>query len=95
MERMKEDTEADSDSLNVGFSNYNIGDTTISTGNNWVKFDFILRYKNIWFGWVRGFTYVFFTIYSANQFMKLLRGFSLSDGSLKSSNNDSRNSKNK
>lgn len=87
-ERLQDDTSANSDSLDVNFSGYKIGDTTISSGRNWVNFDFILKYKNTWFTWVRGFTYVFFVIYNANQFMKLLRGFSLSDGSAKSSSNE-------
>ena len=79
--------------MDVNFSGYKIGDTTISSGSNWVNFDFILKYKDTWFTWVCGFTYVFFVIYNANQFMKLLRGFSLSDGMYNSSSNESKNNK--
>lgn len=84
-ENLKDITEGEKAGLDVNFSGYKIGNTTISTGSNWVDFDFILKYKKTWFAWVRGFTYVFFIVYNINQFLKLLRGFNLADGSAKSS----------
>lgn len=87
-ERLKDETQANENGLNINFNNYNIGNKKIATGSNWVRFDLILKYRNTWFAWIRGFTYVFFVIYNANQFMKLLRGFSLSDGMTNSSGND-------
>ena len=85
-ENLEDITDGETAGLDVNFSGYKIGDTTVSTGSNWVDFDFILKYKNTWFAWVRGFTYVFFVVYNINQFLKLLRGFSIADGSSKSSN---------
>lgn len=58
--------------LNVNFGDYKVGNSTISTGDNWVKFDFILKYKQTWFQWCRGFTYIFFIIYNIHQFIKLI-----------------------
>lgn len=57
----------------------------ISTNDNWIKFDMILKYKQTWFQWCRGFTYIFFIIYNLNQLVKFLRGFSVADGSAMSS----------
>ena len=79
--------------LNVGFSGYKVGNKTIDTGNKWINFDFILKYKNTWFAWVRGFTYIFFVVYNINQFLKLLRGFSIADGSAKSSTSETKGAK--
>lgn len=45
----------------------------------------IFKYKQTWFQWCRGFTYIFFIIYNLNQLIKFLRGFSVSDGSALSS----------
>lgn len=70
-----------SSDLNVGFGNYRLGDTdvTVSTSDNWVNFDFVLKYKEIWFKWCRAITWLFFIIYNLNQILKLFRGFSISD----------------
>lgn len=73
--------------LDVNFSGYKIGNKTISTGNNWIKFDFILRHKNTWFAWCRGFTYIFFIIYNINQFIKFLGRLGVVDGGHIQTNN--------
>ena len=78
----------DTAGLDVNIKNYKIGNYSLSTPKKWVNFDFVLKHKNTWFAWVRGFTYVFFVIYNINQFLKLLRGFTISDGSSKSSSNE-------
>lgn len=71
-ENLKDVTEGDPSGLNVNFNNYQIGNQKISTGENWVKFDIVLKYKQTWFQWCRGFTYIFFIIYNINQFIKLI-----------------------
>lgn len=54
------------------FGGYKIGDKIISTGSNWINFNFILKHKQTWFQWCRGFSYIFFIIYNINQFIKLI-----------------------
>lgn len=84
-ENVKDISEDDIVGLDVNFSNYKIGNIKISTSSNWLKFDLILKYKQTWFQWCRGFTYIFFIIYNLNQLIKFLRGFSVADGSVLSS----------
>lgn len=81
------DVEGSSSGLNVNFSGYKIGDKTIETGNNWVRFDFVLKHKDTWFAWCRGFTYIFFIIYNINQFLKFLGRLGVVEGSNLSVNN--------
>lgn len=92
-ENVKDVSEGDLAGLDVNFSGYKIGNETISTENNWIKFDMILKYKQTWFQWCRGFTYIFFIIYNLNQLIKFLRGFSVADGSALSSSLSNSNKK--
>lgn len=87
-ENLEDIKEGNPAGLEVNIQNYKIGDKYLSTPKKWINFDFVLQHKNTWFAWVRGFTYVFFVIYNINQFLKLLRGFNISDGSAKSSSNE-------
>lgn len=84
-ENVKDVSQGDPAGLNINFNNYKIGNKEIATGKNWIKFDMILKYKQTWFQWCRGFTYIFFIIYNLNQLIKFLRGFSVADGSAISS----------
>lgn len=84
-ENIQDISEGELAGLNVNFNGYKIGNTEIKTENNWIKFDMILKYKQTWFQWCRGFTYIFFIIYNLNQLIKFLRGFSVADGSALSS----------
>lgn len=86
-ENMKDIAEGEPEGLNVEFENYKIGDTTISTGSHWIDFNFVLKYKQKWFAWCRGFTWVFFIIYNINQVIKLLSNRSLLDGANLNNNN--------
>lgn len=87
-ENIKDVGEGNKAGLNVNFNGYQVGDKKISTGNNWIKFDFILKYKNTWFQWCRGFTYIFFIIYNINQFIKLInKGSGIANGGKSSESN--------
>lgn len=80
-ENLQDVSEGDESGINVNFNNYQIGDEKISTGDNWVKFDFILKHKQTWFQWCRGFTYIFFIIYNINQFIKFInKGAGIANG---------------
>ena len=71
-ENIQDVSEGNPAGLDVNFSGYKIGDKTISTGSNWIKFDLLLKFKETWFQWCRGFTYIFFIIYNIHQFIKLI-----------------------
>lgn len=68
------------ESLSIDIEGYKIGDLTISQ-SDFIDFGGITKYKDTWFGWCRGITYIFMVIYNINQVLKLLRGFSVTDGS--------------
>lgn len=82
-ENLKEISVADTAGLDVNFSDYKVGDTdlSVSTPKMWIPFNFILKYQNIWFTWVRVFCWIFSLIYTINQIIKLLKGSVASDGS--------------
>lgn len=65
--------------LSIDLNNYQVGDLNISQ-NKFINFEGVTKYRDIWFGWCRGFTYIFMVIYNVNQIIKLLRGFSATDG---------------
>lgn len=63
----------------VDFKGYQIGNLNISQ-EKFINFSFITKYKDTWYGWVRGVTFVFLVIYNLNQLLKLIRGINLADG---------------
>lgn len=71
--------EIDESGENISIS---LSDYSISTGinvslNNFIDFSIFDEYKNVYFSWIRGFTFVFLIIYNINQVYKLIRGHSL------------------
>lgn len=80
---IKDIAEGERAGLNVEISDYKIGDTTISTGSHWIDFDFVLKHKQKWFSWCRGFTWIFFVIYNINQVIKLFSNRTVIDGANK------------
>ena len=67
------------ENFSIDIEGYKIGDLTISQ-SNFIDFGGVTKYKDMWFGWCRGITYIFMVIYNINQVLKLLRGFSVTDG---------------
>lgn len=90
-----QDVDSSTSGLDVNFSGYKIGNKKISTGSNWVRFDFVLKHKDTWFAWCRGFTYIFFIIYNINQFLKFLGRLGVVEGSNMSTNNNTGKGENK
>lgn len=84
LRNLQEITEGDIAGLDVNFSNYSVGDTGvyISTPDKWVPFEFVLNFRSKWFTWVRVFCWIFSSIYTINQVIKVFRGSIASDGAI-------------
>ena len=88
-----QNVDSNSSGLNVNFKGYKVGNKNFSSGSNWVKFDFVLKHKDTWFAWCRGFTYIFFLIYNINQFLKFLGRLGVVEGNNMSINSNSQSGK--
>ena len=62
--------------LSIDLDNYIIGSNTLSI-NKFIDFSIFDKYKSTYFGFVRGFTYIFLVLYVINNFYKLIRGTSI------------------
>ena len=62
--------------LSIDLDNYVVGSNTLSI-NKFIDFSIFDKYKSTYFGFVRGFTYIFLVLYVINNFYKLIRGTSL------------------
>ena len=65
--------------LSVDLPEYKISNDLTIKQEKFIDFNIIKEFKTTWYGWVRGFTFIFIIIYNINQIMKFLRGFSVSD----------------
>lgn len=66
--------------LSIDLSEYKISDNLTINQKKFIDFSNITKYKNVWYGWVRGFTFIFMIIYNINQITKFLRGINVADG---------------
>lgn len=66
--------------LSIDLPEYKVSDNLIIKQHKFIDFAKVTKYKNTWYGWVRGFTFIFMIIYNINQIMKFLRGFNVADG---------------
>lgn len=67
----------------ISINNYSVGSLQVNVPS-FLDFSFITKYRATWYAWVRGFTFIFLIIYHINQLTKFLRGFSITEGSVKS-----------
>lgn len=66
--------------LSIDLPEYKIADNLTIQQQKFIDFSKVTKYKDTWYGWVRGFTFIFMIIYNINQIMKFLRGFNVADG---------------
>lgn len=66
--------------LSIDLPEYQISDSLTIKQHKFIDFGKVTKYKQTWYGWVRGFTFIFMIIYNINQIMKFLRGFNVADG---------------
>ena len=64
------------ESISIDMSNYQVGDNTLSV-NNFIDFSVFDTYKPVYYGFIRGFTFIFLVIYVINHLYKIIRGESL------------------
>lgn len=66
--------------LSIDLPKYQITENLEVEQNKFIDFGRITKYKETWFAWVRGFTFIFMIIYNLNQITKFLRGINVADG---------------
>lgn len=71
----------------ISIKNYKVGTLNINVPS-FIDFSFITKYRSTWYSWVRGFVFIFLIIYHVNQINKFLRGFSITEGSIKNAGGD-------
>lgn len=71
----------------ISIKNYKVGSLNINVPS-FIDFSFITKYRSTWYSWVRGFVFIFLIIYHVNQINKFLRGFSITEGSIKNAGGD-------
>lgn len=65
--------------ISISLNNYKIGNLNFNIPK-FVDFNWVSKYKNTWYAWVRGFVFIFLIIYNVNQVIKLLRGYNVTEG---------------
>lgn len=73
-------TVSSGEDLSIDLPEYKISDNLTVKQHKFIDFGKVTKYKQTWYGWVRGFTFIFMIIYNINQIMKFLRGFNVADG---------------
>lgn len=75
------DISDDGQMSDIKINNYKVGNLNINMPK-FIDFSVITQYRVTWYGWVRGFIFIFLIIYHVNQISKFLRGFNITDGSI-------------
>lgn len=70
--------------ISIDIENYSVGSLSLSK-SKFIDFSVFDKYKSIYYGWVRGFTFVFLILYVINHWYKLIRGVDLINFSNKGS----------
>lgn len=65
--------------ISIDLNGYKIGNMNFNA-KKFVDFSWIIKYKNTWYAWVRGFLFIFLIIYNINQIIKLFRGYNVAEG---------------
>lgn len=68
------------ETLSVDLPEYKVADNLVIKKDKFIDFGKITKYKDTWYSWVRGFTFIFMIIYNINQITKFLRGINVADG---------------
>ena len=66
--------------LSIDLPEYKVSDNLTIKKDKFVDYGKVTKYKNTWYSWVRGFTFIFMIIYNINQMTKFLRGINVADG---------------
>ena len=56
--------------------------------NKFIDFSIFSKFKSTWYSWIRVVVYIGLVIYNINQTVKFLRGFGISEGSIRDIQNN-------
>ncbi len=73
-------TVSSGEDLSIDLPEYKITNGLSLSKSKFIDFGNITKFRSTWYGWVRGFTFIFLIIYNINQIMKFFRGFNIADG---------------
>lgn len=62
--------------ISIDLNNYSVGSLNLSK-SKFIDFSVFDKYKSTYYGWVRGFTFIFLVLYIINHWYKLIRGVDL------------------
>ena len=84
------DVTGDTDNITLGINlnNYSVFDRLTINMNKFIDFSIFSNYKSTWYSWVRVVTYIGLVIYNINQTIKFLRGFGITEGSIRDVQNN-------
>lgn len=68
------------ESFSIDLPEYQVSSDLKIKQDKFIDFGNITKYRDKWYGWVRGFTFIFMIIYNINQINKFLRGVNIADG---------------
>lgn len=79
------DVTGDTDNITLGINlnNYSVLDKFTINMNKFIDFSIFSKYKGTWYSWIRVVTYIGLVIYNINQTIKFLRGFGITEGSIR------------
>lgn len=66
--------------LSIDLPDYQISENLTVKQKKFIDFGKVTKYKDTWYSWLRGFTFIFMIIYNINQITKFLRGINVADG---------------
>ena len=69
-----------SEDIGIDLKDYKITNNLSISKSKFIDFSNITKYKETWYNWVRGFTFIFMVVYNINQITKFLRGINVADG---------------
>lgn len=79
------DVTGDTDDITLGIDlkNYSVLDKITLNMNKFIDFSIFSKYKGMWYSWIRVVVYIGLVIYNINQTIKFLRGFGITEGSIR------------
>lgn len=85
--------DTDEITTSIDLSNYSVTDKLTINMNKFIDFSIFSKYKETWYSWIRVVVYIGLVIYNINQTIKFLRGFGITEGSIRDVQNSINSSK--
>lgn len=75
--------DTDEITTSIDLNNYSITDKLTINMNKFIDFSIFSKYKETWYSWIGVVVYIRLVIYNINQTIKFLRGFGITEGSIR------------